>query len=202
MSLEFFVTALVVVVVPGTGVIYTVSVALGGGRRRGLIAAVGCTLGIVPHLLAAVFGLSGFMHAGALAFRILKYAGVAYLLFLAVTIARPGSSEGLEGASGGGAGAGKVIVRGILLNLLNPKLTLFFFAFLPQFLTVDAGTAPLLGLGAVFMVLTLLVFALYAVAAARLRGALSSRTRARRRVERSMAAILAGLAVRLAVASE
>lgn len=202
MSVEFLITALVVVVVPGTGVIYTVSVALSGGRRRGLVAAVACTLGIVPHLLAAGFGLSGFMQAGALAFRILKYAGVVYLLFLAVTIARPGSSNGLDGPASQAVGSGKVILRGILLNLLNPKLTLFFFAFLPQFLTVDTGIAPLLGLGAVFMVLTLLVFALYALAAAQLRGSLSARTKARRRLEQSMAAVLAGLAVRLAFASE
>jgi len=123
MGIEFLITSLIVVVVPGTGVIYTVSVALSGGRRRGLIAAVGCTLGIVPHLLAAVFGLSGFMYAGALAFRVLKYAGVAYLLFLAVTMARA-KTAAFDNHGESPAGAARVIVRGILLNLLNPKLTL------------------------------------------------------------------------------
>ncbi len=197
MGIEFLITSLIVVVVPGTGVIYTVSVALSGGRRRGLIAAVGCTLGIVPHLLAAVFGLSGFMHAGALAFRVLKYAGVAYLLFLAVTMARA-KTAAFDNHGESPAGAARVIVRGILLNLLNPKLTLFFFAFLPQFLSVDAATVSLLWLGAVFMALTLAVFAVYAVAAAGVRDVFLEKAGLRQWLQRSMAALLAAFAIKLA----
>jgi len=197
MGFEFLITSLIVVVIPGTGVIYTVSVALAGGRRRGLIAAVGCTLGIVPHLLAAVFGLSGFMHAGALAFRVLKYAGVAYLLFLAVSMARAKTAT-FDNHGENPAGAMRVIVRGILLNLLNPKLTVFFFAFLPQFLFVDAATVSLLWLGAVFMALTLAVFAVYAVAAAGVRDAFLQKAALRQWLQRSMAALLAGFAVKLA----
>jgi threonine/homoserine/homoserine lactone efflux protein len=196
MSIEFLITSLIVVVVPGTGVIYTVSVALGSGRRRGLIAAIGCTLGIVPHLLAAVLGLSGFMHAGALAFRILKYVGVAYLLFLAVSMARAKVVFGEREEDP--TGATRVIVRGILLNLLNPKLTLFFFAFLPQFLSVDAATVSLLGLGAVFMALTLAVFALYAIGAARVGEMFREKAGLRQWLQRSMAALLAGFAIKLA----
>jgi threonine/homoserine/homoserine lactone efflux protein len=195
-SIEFLITSLIVVVVPGTGVIYTVSVALGSGRRRGLVAAIGCTLGIVPHLLAAVLGLSGFMHAGALAFRILKYVGVAYLLFLAVSMAR--AKVVLGEREEDPTGATRVIVRGILLNLLNPKLTLFFFAFLPQFLSVDAPTVSLLGLGAVFMALTLAVFALYAIGAARVGEMFREKAGLRQWLQRSMAALLAGFAIKLA----
>ncbi len=196
MGFEFLITSLIVVVIPGTGVIYTVSVALAGGRRRGLIAAVGCTLGIVPHLLAAVFGLSGFMHAGALAFRVLKYAGVAYLLFLALSMAR--AKVVFEDRGENPSRALRVIVRGILVNLLNPKLTLFFFAFLPQFLSVDAATVSLLWLGATFMALTLAVFALYAVAAARVGEVFREKAGLRQWLQRSMAALLAGFAIKLA----
>jgi threonine/homoserine/homoserine lactone efflux protein len=203
MSLDFLLTSLIVVVIPGTGVIYTVSVALSRGRRSGVIAAVGCTLGIVPHLIAAVFGLSAFLHAGALAFRILKYAGVAYLLFLAYTMLRSkGSPETRGRAERKDQAAGAVITRGILLNLLNPKLTLFFFAFLPQFLSTDASLALLVGLGAVFMAMTFAVFAVYAALAARAGTAFASSTRIRRRIEQSMGLLLAGFAVRLALTEE
>jgi threonine/homoserine/homoserine lactone efflux protein len=201
MGVDFLLTSLIVVVVPGTGVIYTVSVALSRGRRHGVVAAMGCTLGIVPHLVAAVFGLSAFLNAGALAFRTLKYVGVAYLLFLSFTMirseAKPATaSEATERA------AGAVIVRGVLLNLLNPKLTLFFFAFLPQFLSRDASLPSLLGLGAVFMAMTLAVFAVYALLAARLGETWATSTRIRRRVERSMGLLLAGFALKLAFTDE
>ncbi len=198
MSIEFLLTSLIVVIVPGTGVIYTVSVAMSSGRRPGLLASLACTLGIVPHLVAAVFGLSAFLHAGALAFRVLKYAGVAYLLFLAYSMLR---SEGAAMSNDGDANtpARKVLTRGILLNLLNPKLTIFFFAFLPQFLSADASAASLLGLGAVFMLMTLVVFAGYALTAARLRQAFGADNRIRRRVERSMGLLLAAFAARLAL---
>ena len=201
MSLDFLATSLIVVVIPGTGVVYTVSVALSSGQRNGLIAAAGCTLGIVPHLLAAAFGLSAFIHAGALAFRIVKYAGVAYLLYLAYGMVR---------SKGGGLGEETVeetrpravVLRGILLNLLNPKLTLFFFAFLPQFLPAETSLSSLLGLGLVFMAMTLAVFAVYAVLAAQVRTAFSQATGLRRRVEQSMGLLLAGFAVRLALVED
>ncbi|MGA9597942.1 MAG: LysE family translocator [Acidimicrobiia bacterium] len=197
MGPAFLLTSLIVVVVPGTGVIYTVSVALARGRRQGIIAAFGCTLGIVPHLVAAVFGLSAFLQTGALAFRTLKYVGVVYLLFLSFTMIRseskPTTTEAPERA------AASVIGRGVLLNLLNPKLTLFFFAFLPQFLSRDASLASLLGLGLVFMAMTLAVFAVYATLAARLGETWAASTRIRRRVERSMGLLLAGFAVKLAL---
>jgi threonine/homoserine/homoserine lactone efflux protein len=202
MSWDFLLTSLVVVVIPGTGVVYTVSVALARGQRHGLTAAVGCTLGIVPHLVAAVLGLSAFLHAGAIAFRILKYAGVAYLLFLAFTMIRSHTADALASANNDERTAGSVVLRGILLNLLNPKLTLFFFAFLPQFLSADTSLPPLLGLGLVFMAMTLAVFAGYAILAARMREAFASSTRVRRRLEQSMGLLLAGFAVRLALTEE
>ena len=202
MGLDFLATSLIVVVIPGTGVIYTVSTALARGRSTGLNAAIGCTLGIVPHLLAAAFGLSAFLHAGALAFRVLKYAGVAYLLFLAYGMIRSKAAGGLPDQASDQVGPGSVVRRGILLNLLNPKLTLFFFAFLPQFLPTDASLGSLLGLGAVFMAMTLVVFAVYAVLAAAISNAFASSLKLRRRVEQSMGLLLAGFAVRLALVED
>ena len=198
MSLDFLATSLIVVAIPGTGVVYTVSVALSRGRHNGLIAAFGCTLGIVPHLLAAVFGLSAFLHAGAIAFRILRFAGVAYLLFLAYSMIRSDSSNAFSNAEPEERTAGSVILRGVLLNLLNPKLTIFFFAFLPQFLPAETSIASLLGLGTVFMAMTLGVFAVYAVMAAMMRDSFATSSTIRRRVEQSMGVMLAAFAAKLA----
>src|SRR5918997_5234373 len=171
MSVEFLLTSLVVVLIPGTGVVYTVSSSVGGGRRRGLIAAVGCTLGVVPHMLAAMLGLSGIMQAGSVVFEAVRWAGVAYLVFMGATMIRDAGTLPL-GEGDDSSGSSRLVVwRGILLNVLNPKLTLFFFAFLPQFLDASPGLfdARLIGLGGVFMLMTLVVFALFALASAAFR---------------------------------
>lgn len=202
MSLDFLITSLIVVIMPGTGVIYTVSVALSRGRRHGLIAAVGCTLGIVPHLMAAVLGLSAFIHTGALAFRILRYVGVAYLVFLAFAMIRSNSSSAFAESQAKDRTLRSVALRGILLNLLNPKLTIFFFAFLPQFLPGETTLNSLLSLGAVFMAMTFAVFAVYAVVAAMTRETLAASTTIRRRLEQSMGWLLIGFAAKLALADE
>ena len=203
MNLEFLVTALIVVVVPGTGVIYTVSTGLTHGWRSGLVAAAGCTLGIVPHLLAAVLGLSAILQMSAMVFRVLKFAGVAYLIYLAWSMWRhagvfdPGSEARQRSA-------GQIIGRGVLLNLLNPKLTLFFFAFLPQFVSADSATSTfdMIGLSGVFMAMTLVVFSIYGILASSIRGALSRSPAATRWVQRSFAGVLAAFAARLAFATE
>ncbi len=203
MSVEFLLTSLVVVLIPGTGVIYTVSSSIGGGRRRGLFAAVGCTLGIVPHMMAAMLGLSGIMQAGAVAFEVVKWAGVAYLIFIGALMIRDAGSLRLDNQDDENASAGPmgmVVRRGILLNVLNPKLTLFFFAFLPQFLDASPGLfdASLLWLGGVFMLMTLAVFAAYALASAAARDLVLGAPVARRWIERSLGALLVGFAVKFA----
>ena len=203
----------VVVATPGTGVVYTLSAALSRGARAGLVAAVGCTLGIVPHVLAAVTGLAAIMHASAVAFQGLKLAGVVYLLFLAwatlrergdltVDPDRPGDPDGTVDRERTGPSAGRVVARGVLVNVLNPKLTLFFFAFLPQFVGGDrAGSLPLLlELSAVFMLVTLVVFAGYGLAAAAVRQQVVERPHVVRRVRRAFAASYLALAGRLALA--
>jgi threonine/homoserine/homoserine lactone efflux protein len=151
-SLEFLITSLVVVLIPGTGVIYTVSTGIVQGRRASVYAALGCTAGIVPHLMATVLGLAAVMHASAVAFQVLKYAGVAYLFYVAYATWRDKSAFAVD-ASMSKTSATGLVVKAFLLNILNPKLTIFFLAFLPQF--VEPGTdqplLQLLLLSAVFM---------------------------------------------------
>ncbi len=200
MSVEFLLTSLVVVLIPGTGVVYTISSSVAGGRRRGLLAAVGCTLGIVPHMLAAMLGLSGIMQAGSAVFEVVRWAGVAYLVFMGISMIREAGNLPLEDGEAEAGSSLSVVWRGILLNILNPKLTLFFFAFLPQFLDASPGPfdAKLVGLGGVFMLMTLAVFAVYALASAAMRDLVLGAPVARRWVERALGAFLIGFAARLA----
>jgi threonine/homoserine/homoserine lactone efflux protein len=203
-SVEFLLTSLVVVLIPGTGVIYTVSSCIGGGRRRGLIAAFGCTLGIVPHMLAAMLGLSGIMQAGSAVFEVVRWAGVAYLVFLGFSMIREAGAVPLEDGNAPVDSAGSIVWRGILLNVLNPKLTLFFFAFLPQLLDASPGLldARLIGLGGIFMLMTLAVFAVYALASAAARDLILSAPVVRRWVERALGAFLIAFAARLALTDQ
>ncbi|MPZ62885.1 MAG: LysE family translocator [Propionibacteriales bacterium] len=207
MSVEFLVTSLVVAAIPGTGVVYTISCSIGGGRRTGLFAVVGCTLGIVPHMLAAMLGLSGLMHAGSVVFEVVRWAGVAYLVYLGISMIREGGALRLEGRTDQRGEAGPmrgVVRRAILLNLLNPKLTVFFFAFLPQFLDSPPALLDprLVGLGAVFMLMTFGVFVVYAYAAATLREHLLGAPSVRRWFQRSLGTILVGSAARLAATDQ
>jgi len=200
MSVEFLLTSLVVVLIPGTGVLYTVSSSIGGGWRRGLFAAIGCTLGIVPHILAAMLGLSAIMQAGSMVFEVIRYAGVIYLVFMGFSMIRDAGALPLDDGNASIDPMGPVVWRGILLNVLNPKLTVFFFAFLPQFLDASPGLLDpkLIGLGGIFMLMTLVVFAVYALASAAIRDLVLAAPVARRWIERSLGAILIGFAARLA----
>ena len=201
MSVEFLLTSLVVVLIPGTGVLYTVSSSIGGGRRRGLFAAIGCTLGIVPHMMAAMLGLSAIMQAGSVVFEVVRYAGVVYLVFMGFSMIRHAGALPLDDQNASIDPMGPVVRRGILLNVLNPKLTLFFFAFLPQFLDASPGLLDpkLIGLGGIFMLMTLAVFAVYALASAAIRDLVLTAPAARRWIERALGALLIGFAAKLAL---
>jgi threonine/homoserine/homoserine lactone efflux protein len=200
MSVEFLLTSLVVVLIPGTGVLYTVSSSIGGGWRRGFFAAIGCTLGIVPHMLAAMLGLSAIMQAGSMVFEVVRYAGVIYLVFMGFSMIRDAGVLPLDDGNASIDPMGPVVWRGILLNVLNPKLTVFFFAFLPQFLDASPGLLDpkLIGLGGIFMLMTLVVFAVYALASAAIRDLVLAAPVARRWIERALGALLIGFAARLA----
>ena len=200
MSLQFLITAFVVVLAPGTGVIYTLALGLGQGRRAALWAALGCTFGIVPHLLAATLGVAAVLHTSAVLFQIVKFAGVAYLLYLAWQMLQDGGGLSISGKTSGEPGW-RIARRGALINILNPKLSIFFLALLPPFLSgqPETATAEMLGLGAVFMAMTFAVFVLYGLFAAQARAWILSSETVMRWLNRSFAALFAALAGRLAL---
>lgn len=200
-SLQFLLTAFVVVLAPGTGVIYTLALGLGRGRRAAIWAAFGCTVGILPHLAAATLGLAAVLHSSALLFQGVKIAGVVYLLYLtwqmlksdgalSVSAAKPDPQPGLT-----------IAKRGALINILNPKLSIFFLALMPPFLSGSAASATqeMVLLGAVFMALTFAVFVLYGLFAAQARRLILGSERVVTWLNRSFAAIFAALALRLAM---
>ena len=199
MSAEFLLTTLIVVVTPGTGVLYTLAAGLSRGARASVIAAFGCTLGIVPHMVAAVTGLAALLHTSALAFQTLKYLGVAYLLYMAWSTLREGGALAVKEEAP--RSAASVITSGILINILNPKLTIFFFAFLPQFVSADEpnGLLRMLEMSGVFMQVTLVVFAIYGVFAAAVRDRVISRPRVMTWTRRVFAGAFGALAGRLAL---
>lgn len=198
-TLEFLMTSLVVVLVPGTGVVYTVSTGLARGRRASVFAAIGCTVGILPHLLATILGLAAIMHTSALAFQLLKYAGVIYLFYLALATWRDRSAFSVDGGLSE-VSAASLVARGILLNILNPKLTIFFLAFLPQF--VDPAAARplvhLLVLSAVFMAMTFAIFVIYGFLAHEFRRLVVESARAQSALRYGFAAAFAALGAKLA----
>ncbi|WP_282699521.1 LysE family translocator [Streptomyces sp. CC219B] len=201
MSLAFLLTTLVVVATPGTGVVYTLAAGLSRGRRASVVAAFACTLGIVPHVLATVTGLAALLNASAAAFQMLKYAGVAYLLYMAWATLRDKRAIAVDEAAAP-LSVGRTIVQGVLINLLNPKLTIFFFAFLPQFVSPgDPHTLPrMLALSGVFMLATFVVFAGYGVLAASVRSQVISRPRVMAWLRRSFAGSFLLLGAKLATA--
>ncbi|WP_295640299.1 LysE family translocator [uncultured Methylibium sp.] len=199
-TLNFLITSLIVVLIPGTGVVFTVSTGLALGRRASVYASLGCTAGIVPHLVATVAGLSAVMHTSALAFQVLKFAGVAYLLYLAVATWRDKAAFAV-GDAPAAASAWSLVSRACLLNILNPKLTIFFLAFLPQFVAADSPSPllHLLLLSGVFMAMTFVVFVIYGLLANAFRRAVVESPRVQAWLRRSFAAIFAGLGARLAL---
>lgn len=201
MTWSFLATALGVVLMPGTGVVYTLAVSLGQGLRAGLVAAFGCTLGIVPHMAASILGLAALLHASAVAFQAVKVAGVAYLIWMAWQVWRGTGKLSVEGRAERPP-AWRLIRDGVALNLLNPKLSIFFLAFLPQFVPAGApdATIRMAGLALAFMALTFAAFALYGAFAAALRDRVLSRPGAMTWLRRGFSASFAALGLRLALA--
>ncbi|TXL70496.1 LysE family translocator [Vineibacter terrae] len=200
MSIEFLITSLIVVASPGTGVLFTLAAGISRGGRASVIAAFGCTLGIIPHMAAAVLGLAAVLHTSALAFEILKYLGVAYLLYMAWATLREQGALAVP-TEVGARSALQVIGSAILVNVLNPKLSIFFLAFLPQFVRADEARplASMLQLSGVFMLLTFVVFVAYGLAAAAVRHHIISRPRVLAWMRRTFAAAFVGLGAKLAL---
>lgn len=202
MTAEFLLTSLVVAATPGTGVLFTLSAGLSRGARDSVVAALGCTLGVVPHMVAAITGAAALLHTSAVAFGVLKYAGVAYLLYMAWSTLRDTDALVVDESAPGSAG--KTITTAILINILNPKLTVFFFAFLPQFIAADAaqGYLRMVVLSAVFMLITFVVFAGYGVCAAAVREQVIGRPCVLAWMRRVFAASFVALGARLAFARQ
>lgn len=200
MNVEFLITSLIVVASPGTGALVTLAAGLSRGARASVVAALGCTLGILPHMLAAITGLAALLHASATAFEAIKYAGVTYLLYMAWMTLRADGPLKIE-SDGPARSDEEVIRQAILVNLLNPKLSIFFFAFLPQF--VGRGEARptllMLELSLVFMVMTFAVFVAYGIFAASVRDRVLSRPGVLQWMRRGFAAAFVGLGVKLAL---
>lgn len=199
-SVEFLITSLIVVLIPGTGVVFTVSTGLARGRAASVFAAFGCTLGIVPHLLATVLGLAAVMHTSALAFQFLRYAGVAYLFYLACATWRDRAAFSVQQVASRSDSL-SLVIKAILLNILNPKLTIFFLAFLPQFVEPGAGSplGQLLVLSAAFMAMTFVVFVLYGFLADAFRRAVIESPRVQAWLRKGFAGAFAGLGAQLAL---
>lgn len=202
MNLEFLTVSLLVVASPGTGAAVTIATGLSRGARTATVAALGCTLGIVPHMLAAVTGLAALLHASSLAFETVKFAGVAYLLYIAWMTWREQGVLKIETDDVERSDA-QVIRYAVLANLLNPKLSMFFLAFLPQFIARDdaAPTLAMLQLSAIFMTMTFGVFALYGAFAARMRERVLGSPTAMAWLRRSFAATFVALGAKLAFTS-
>jgi threonine/homoserine/homoserine lactone efflux protein len=204
-SIEFLITSFIVVVSPGTGVLYTLATGLSRGSRASVVAAFGCTAGIVPHMAAAIMGLAALLHTSALAFQTFKYLGVAYLLYMAWSTLRERGALKVEDKADGALArrsAVQVTVTGILINILNPKLSIFFLAFLPQFVRADEAhpLAEMLTLSGVFMAMTFVVFVGYGLFAASVRDHVISRPRVLTWMRRAFAGAFAALGARLAMA--
>lgn len=201
MSLEFILTSLIVIASPGTGVLFTLAAGLSRGGRASVVAAFGCTLGIVPHMAAAILGLAAVMHTSALAFQTLKYAGVAYLLYMAWDTLRARGTFSVT-REVDARSAAQVTVTAILINILNPKLSIFFLAFLPQFVAHDeaAPLVSMLTLSAAFMAMTFAVFVVYGLFAAAVRDHVVSSPRVLAWMRRSFAAAFVALGAKLALA--
>ena len=201
MSIDFLITSLIIVASPGIGVLYTLAAGLSRGSWASVVAAFGCTLGIVPHMAAAIMGLAALLHASALAFQTLKYLGVAYLLYMAWQALKERGALKVE-KEVSAKSALQVIVHAILINILNPKLSIFFFAFLPQFVAANE-THPLprmLELSTVFMLMTFVVFVIYGLFAAAVRNQILSRPRVLTWMRRTFAAAFVALGAKLAFA--
>ena len=201
MSIEFLITSLIIVASPGTGVVYTIATGLTRGSKASVVAAFGCTLGIVPHLAAAILGLAALLHTSALAFQTFKYLGVAYLLYMAwMTLKESGALKVEKDVSG--RSAWQITVRAVLINILNPKLSIFFFAFLPQFVSsTEVNALPrMLELSGVFMLMTFVVFAIYGLFAASVRDHVITRPKVMTWLRRTFAAAFVALGGKLALA--
>jgi len=198
-SLEYIIAALLVILVPGTGVIYTIGIALVNNFSQVVFAALGCTLSITPHLLATVFGVSAILHTSTVLFTVLKFFGVMYLLYIAYCMYKDKGILEIKNENKLVSNY-QVFKNGFLLNVLNPKLSIFFLAFIPQFIS-NTSTTPMLDMfimGIIFMILTLLVFLIYGAFAGMIKNKVVQSKTILRNTQKCFALIFSVLAYKLA----
>lgn len=202
MSTEFLLTSLIVVLIPGTGVIYTISMGLFAGKKESFFASLGCTLGIVPHLLASVFGLAAILHTSAVAFQLVKIVGVCYLFYLAYMMYKETGALQISQEETKEQGLYKIALRAFLINILNPKLSIFFLAFLPQFVSVQSASylSEMLLLSFTFMLMTFVVFVIYGFFASKSKELIQGSPKIMGRIQKSFAAIFVFFGIKLAMA--
>jgi threonine/homoserine/homoserine lactone efflux protein len=200
--MTYLLTTLIVVITPGSGMIYTLSTALSHGRKASLIAAVGATVGVLPHITAAITGLAALLHASPLAFQVLRYGGVAYLLYLAVATLKDKNTITIDNATPLRSPA-NIVLSGITMNTLNPQLTLFFLAFLPQFVPPDRPDSlpRMVLLSGIFLIITLATFIACGIGASAVRTHVTSRPAVMTWVRRVFACSFLTLGIKLAIAA-
>jgi threonine/homoserine/homoserine lactone efflux protein len=193
----FAVASLALLIVPGPSVLYIVTRSMDQGRAAGLVSVLGIHTGSIVHVAAAALGLSAILASSALSFGIVKYAGAAYLIWLGIRTIRERGEE-RPGVSGREHSLRRIYAQGVVVNVLNPKTALFFLAFLPQFIDLDAPLKPLafLFLGVIFTFNATLWNLFVAWSAARMSAALGSR--AVDWFQRCLGAFFVYLGVRLA----
>lgn len=202
-SIEFLVTSLIVVISPGSGAIYTIATGLTRGGKASLFAAVGCTLGIIPHMVLAIAGLALVFVTSPYLFTILKFLGVSYLLYMAWSSLKEKGTFHFEQENKEHS-AFEIISYAVFINLFNPKLPLFFLAFLPQFVRTDTTTPTwdMLLLVAIFMLITLVVFMFYGTFAAMMRQHVVGKPVVLKWLRRSFALGFIGLGMKLLFSSK
>lgn len=189
----FAAASLALVVVPGPSVLYIVGTSIAQGRRAGVASMLGVQAGALIHVFAAAIGVSALLASSAAAFDIVKFAGAAYLVWLGVQRLRHAGED--EPAARPPRSHAHLFRQGVVVNVLNPKVAMFFFAFLPQFIDPDAATPGLqiLGLGLIFIVIAMVSDTMYALLAGTAAERLGGTAAARRRLDRVGGGVLIGL---------
>ena len=195
----FCAAVFVLALTPGPDIIYVLTRGLSQGRKAAVFAAIGFNLGIIVHTLAAALGISALLRASALAFGLVKWAGAAYLIYIGIKTLRDRS--GFAAGRSAPISSGRILRETIVANVLNPKVALFFLAFLPQFGNADHGSPALqmVLLGLLFMGVSFPVFCLVALFSGVIGDRLRSNPRYSDWLRRAAGTVLVGLGLRLAL---
>lgn len=194
----FFGASLALVLVPGPAVLYIVTRSISQGRTAGIVSVIGIGIGNLFHVVAAGLGLSAILMSSAVAFQVVKLLGAAYLIYLGIrTLRRKDEVEAANGLLH--QSAWRILAQGVIVNILNPKVALFFLAFLPQFVNVSAGnvTGQIILLGMIFTILAIVTDSIYAL----LSGTVGGLLRGNIRFLRGQRYVAGGVYITLGVAT-